>query len=82
MRNTVIEVNEGVKMIRAEIPDAQLTVANNQPLPFPYDLDDSGLRQIIGQIPHTPVSTAVDQMLAQFRTLLDEDRIDLGQLKN
>lgn len=82
LRNTVIDVNEVVKMIRAEVPDAQLTVANNQPLPFPADLDDSGLRQIIGDIPHTPLKTALHQTLDQFQSLLAEERIDLKQLES
>jgi nucleoside-diphosphate-sugar epimerase len=81
LRNDVMDVADFVTLLKSKVPEAPITYAKNSPLPFPADLDDSGLRQIIGQIPHTPVSTAIDQMLVQFRALLDEDRIDLRQLE-
>lgn len=81
LRNTIINVSDFVDMLKAEVPDAQITVAQNQPLPFPADLDDSGLRQIIGDIPHTPLETATRHTLERFRALLAENRVDLKQLE-
>jgi len=44
-------------------------------------LDDSGLRHILGDIPHTPLQTAISQTLDMFRALLAEGRVDLSQLE-
>jgi len=79
LRNDVVEVADFVAKLKAELPDAQITYAHN-PLPFPADLDDSGLQAILGGMPHTPLESAIQQTLEQFRRLLAEDRIDLGQL--
>lgn len=79
LRNDLIEVADFVAKLKTEVPDAQITYAHNL-LPFPADLDDSGLQALLGNIPHTPLETAIQQTLELFRRLLAEDRIDLGQL--
>ena len=81
LRNDVINVADFVAMLQAEVPGARITCETNHPLPFPADLDDSGLRRMLGTIPHTALATAVRQSLDQFRELLDQDRLDLGQLE-
>jgi nucleoside-diphosphate-sugar epimerase len=81
LRNEVMEVSQFVEALKAQVPTAQITHAHNSPLPFPADLDDSGLRQIIGATPHTALEAAVERMLEQFGTLLAEGRLDLGQLE-
>ena len=80
LRNDVVQVSDFVAMLKSEAPDAQISYTANQPLPFPADLDDSGLRRILGTVPHTPLKTAIPQMLDQFGALLAENRIDLEQL--
>ena len=82
LRNDIIEVAEFVKLLKAEQPDAQTTFATNSPLPFPWDLDDGGLRQILGGIPYTPVQETIHNDLAHFRGLVDKGLIDLKQLDN
>jgi nucleoside-diphosphate-sugar epimerase len=82
VRNDVVSVGEFVKLVQAEAPGAQITFDGSKPLPFPADLDDSGLRGIIGRVPHTPLAAAVHETAGMFRQLLVEERIDLAQLNN
>jgi nucleoside-diphosphate-sugar epimerase len=81
LRNDVIDVAGFTATLRAEAPAARITFETNSPLPFPADLDDRGLRQILGQVPRTPLSQAIRQDLELFQTLVAEERIDLGQLE-
>jgi UDP-glucuronate 4-epimerase len=81
LRNDVITVADFVTALRAEAPGAQITFETNHPLPFSADLDDSGLRRILGEVPHTPLRAAIRQSLEQFKVLLAQDRIDLAQLE-
>lgn len=78
-RNDVITVADFIAALQAEVPTAQITCANNQ-LPFPADLDDSDLRAVLGDIPHTPLSTAIRDTLDRFHTLLANNQVDLSQL--
>lgn len=80
LRNDVGDVGDFVALIKQEVPGAQITVEAGNPLPFPWDLDDGGLREILGEMPWTPVQEAIRQDLAQFRHLLDQGLIDLQQL--
>jgi len=82
LRNDIVTVADFVAMLKAIEPSAQVTYADNSPLPFPSDLDDGGLRQILGGMPWTPVQDAIRSDLAQFRQLLAADLIDLKQLEN
>jgi len=82
LRNDIVEVSEFVNLIKAEVPDAQITYTTNNPLPFPSDLDDGGLRTILGDMPWTPLADAIRSDLAQFRQLLQAGLIDLKQLEN
>jgi nucleoside-diphosphate-sugar epimerase len=80
LRNDVVTVSEFINCLQAQVPQAQITCAAASPLPFPADLDDSGLRAILGEIPHTPLPTAIQSTLNLFEPLLAENRIDLSQL--
>jgi UDP-glucuronate 4-epimerase len=82
LRNDLVDVGDFVNLLKAKFPEAQITYAADNLLPFPSDLDDSGLRRIIGPVPHTPLEQAIDDTVSLFRTLLDENRIDLKQLEN
>ena len=81
LRNDVVDVGDFVAQVKARFPDAQITYNAENLLPFPYDLDDSGLKGILGQIPHTPLDQAIVETVAMFETLLKENRIDLKQLE-
>lgn len=82
LRNDIVEVSEFVRLLQAEVPTAQITYAENKPLPFPSDLDDGGLREILGGMPWTPLADAIRNDLAHFRRLLEAGLIDLKQLEN
>lgn len=81
LRNDVVTVSDFIEMIQMEVPESRLTYQADNLLPFPSDLDDSGLRQILGEVPHTPLQTAIQQTLDMFRELLAQGRIDLEQLE-
>ncbi|NJN84804.1 MAG: hypothetical protein HC802_22620 [Caldilineaceae bacterium] len=82
LRNDVVDVGDYVAMIKENVPGAQITFDADNLLPFPWDLDDGGLRHILGSMPWTPIASAIPQDLAQFRRLLDQGLIDLKQLEN
>jgi hypothetical protein len=81
LRNDIVEVDDFVQMLQQAAPNAQTTYEHNKPLPFPWDLDDGGLRHILGgAAPWTPIQQAIASDLAHFRRLLVEGLIDLKQL--
>jgi nucleoside-diphosphate-sugar epimerase len=80
LRNDVVRVEDFVALVKARYPDANLTVQSDNLLPYPYDLDDSGLAAILGKVLHTPLVEAVDATLVMFRDLLSRGQIDLSQL--
>lgn len=82
LRNDVIEVGDFVDKLKTVAPNARITYERNAPLPFPADLDDSGLRSIIGEVPHTPLEDAIVEDMTRFGDLLDAGKIDLGQLES
>jgi len=81
LRNDVIDVADFVTMIEAEVSGARITYDTSRSTPFAADLDDSGLRRILGTVPHTPLSAAIRESLGMFRELLAQGRIDLRQLE-
>ena len=80
LRNDVVDVADFVAVLKAIAPEAQITHQVDSHLPFPADLDDGGLRAILGDAPHMSLETAVRQTLQQFRQLVAEKRVDLSQL--
>jgi nucleoside-diphosphate-sugar epimerase len=80
LRNDVVTVAQFVEALKAEVPNAELSIEPNKPLAFPADLDDSTLRRILGRVPYTPLVTVIRDTLARFRTLLADGQVDLGQL--
>lgn len=81
LRGSVVEVETFVEVLRERYPDAEITFEQDANLPFPADLDDSGLSSIIGDPPLTPLSNAIDADIKRFHTLLSQGKIDLGQLE-
>jgi UDP-glucuronate 4-epimerase len=80
LRNDVVTVAGFIAALQTEVPNAQISCVPDNPLPFPADLDDGGLRTILGEIPYTPLDGAIQATLALFQPLLAEARIDLSQL--
>ncbi len=81
LRNDVVDVGAFVDVLKRVAPEAQITHQADNVLPFPADLDDGGLREVIGEVPHTSLETAVVETLTMFRELVAKGRVDLGQLE-
>lgn len=80
MRNDATTVEEFVAALREQFPAAEIYYPDSSPLPFPHDLDDGGLRSVIGEVPHTPLSEGISDTASRFRQLLQAGRVNLGQL--
>lgn len=80
LRNDVMDVGEFVEQLKQVIPGARVEHNSDAPLPFPADLDDSGLKQILGGIPHTPLAAAVRDTASRFEELLSRGMITTEQL--
>lgn len=80
LRGDVIEVAEFVTALRQVRPEADIDIVAEPVLPFPSDLDDSGLSSIIGESPHTALPVAIEASLNRFENLLSAGSIDLSQL--
>ncbi len=80
LRNDIIDVGDYIALVKERYPTAQLTYNADNILPFPYDMGDSGLQEILGIVPHTPLRQAIDETVTMFKTLLAENLIDLKQL--
>lgn len=80
LRNDVMEVREFVEQLKQVIPGAQIEYNSEAPLPFPANLDDSGLKMILGGIPHTPLPRAVRDTASRFESLLSRGMVTLEQL--
>jgi len=64
VRNDVVDVAEFVALLKEIVPGAEVSCDASRPLPFPADLDDAGLRGILGAVPHTPLETAIRETLS------------------
>jgi len=80
LRGDVISVADIVSALKTLEPESQVTHEQNASLPYPADLDDSGLRAIMPNTQYTPLQDAIAQDLAQYRRLISENLIDLEQL--
>ncbi|NKB75809.1 MAG: SDR family NAD(P)-dependent oxidoreductase [Gammaproteobacteria bacterium] len=80
LRGDVIEVATFLSLLDELFPENQVTLKTNAPLPYPSDLDDSGLRRILGDVPFTPLRTAIVADVQRFKTLIEAGKVDLEQL--
>lgn len=79
-RYDVMSVTDFVALLSDMVPGAQITYDPDTPLPVDADLDDSGLRKLIGDIKHTPLREAISGDIAMYRQLVEAGKIDLTQL--
>ena len=79
LRNDVTTVEDFMTVLKQVAPQADVTNEEN-PLPFPSDFDDKGLRTLLGKVPHTPIAEAVQNDLELYQQLIKENRIDMTQL--
>ncbi len=63
--------------IEKAVPGAagQITFKDIQ-LPFPSEVDGSGLEKAVGAIPHRPLDEAVAETITLFQTCIEDGRID------
>jgi nucleoside-diphosphate-sugar epimerase len=77
LAGTPVAVGEIVAAIERAEPRARGTIDHGEDaLPFPADVDPSGLEAAIGSVPATPVDDAVADTLARFRRLLERGLLD------
>ncbi|MCS7222374.1 MAG: NAD(P)-dependent oxidoreductase [Anaerolineae bacterium] len=76
LRGDVVTVDELIEAIEAAVPGArQLITHGDQQIPIAPSLDDSGLRALLGKVPHTPLREGIACTAERFRQLLAEGRI-------
>ncbi len=80
LRNDVIRTEDFIAALKQVIPSADVTYDEGSEFPFPADLSDKGLQDVLGSVPYTPLSEALAQDAAMYRELVERDAIDLGQL--
>jgi UDP-glucuronate 4-epimerase len=78
LRGSVVTMGEIVAAIEAAAPEAKGQITFDGPqLPFPEELDDSGLRGALGTLPETPLAAGVAQSIAVFRAALADGRMKI-----
>lgn len=75
VRNDVVSVEDFVNDLNESVPGAEVVCLSKNQLPFPADLDDSRLRQVIGEIPHTGLSEAIRETADRFEALIAEGKL-------
>jgi hypothetical protein len=75
MGGSVASMDELVALIGTELPEAAGGITfDPRPLPFPVDIDTSGLAPL-GEVPITPFATGVRDTITRFRRLAAEGRL-------
>jgi nucleoside-diphosphate-sugar epimerase len=75
MGGSVASMVDLVALIEAQVPEAAGRITfETQPLPFPVDIDTSGLAAL-GDVPVTPIAVGVADTITRFRRLADEGRL-------
>ncbi len=75
MRNDVLSVEDFIQVLKDTVPGTEVDCLSTNRLPFPSDLDDSKLREVIGKIPHTALSDAIRETADRFRTLISSGKL-------
>jgi nucleoside-diphosphate-sugar epimerase len=77
LRGSVASMEEIVAAIEAAEPSARGQISFAGPsLPFPEELDDAGLRAVLGAVPFTPLVEGVAQSIARFKAAVAAGRMD------
>lgn len=82
LRNDVVEVAEYVALLKQLYPESKISFEKNNPLPFPSDFNDAGLRNLLGTVPHTPLKKAIQADVEQFTSLLKAGKISTDSLQS
>jgi nucleoside-diphosphate-sugar epimerase len=75
MGGSVASMDELVALIERSVPEAAGRITfEPKPLPFPVDIDSSGLEPL-GAVPVTPFATGVSETIERFRGLVEQGRL-------
>ena len=76
MGGSAVDMSEVVAAIEAVVPESAGSITfENKPLPFPDDIDTTGLESL-GELPVTPFSDGIRQSAELYRQLLSEGRLE------
>jgi nucleoside-diphosphate-sugar epimerase len=78
LRGSIVTMTEMIHTIEKIVPAVQGKITFDEVLlPFPEELDDTPLQQLLGTLPHTPLETAVAETITLFRAALADGRVKL-----
>jgi nucleoside-diphosphate-sugar epimerase len=81
LRGDVVTVDQIVDAIDVAVPGArQLITHGDQQIPVTPFMDDSGLRAVLGEVPHTPLSEGIAHTAERFRQLLATGRLSAANV--
>jgi len=76
LRGSVATMPEIIAAIEEAEPSARGRITfDDKPLPFPESLEEVELKKVLGDLPFTPLKTAVQDTIALFRNALDNGKI-------
>lgn len=76
IKGDVVQVQDVIAAIQAVEPAmAGRITFDDQPLSFPEGQEDTALRQLLGEIPHTPLAAGVAHTIACFKAALADNRL-------
>ncbi len=78
IRGSVAHMSELVAAIEAAEPTAKGQITHEEaPLVFPDGQDEQPLRDLLGDLPHTPLANGVAQTIAHFKAALADGRLPI-----
>ncbi len=79
LSEVVKEIEKSLREVSGPEAKAQITFADN-PLPFPAKLDDSAIRQALGELPATTLAAGVRATIERFAELSRQGPLDTSDL--
>jgi UDP-glucose 4-epimerase len=76
-----VSMDQFVAEVERQIPAARgLIRVGTQPTGIAWRVSDSGLREVLGSVPHTPLEQGIADTIARFRDLLARGELDASEL--
>ena len=81
LHGATIHIHELIAEIERDWPEARGTITcAHEPLAIPAEMDDTAIRQALGQLPATTLAVGVKATIERFAFLKREGRLDLTDL--
>ncbi len=80
LRGSVVRMGEIVTAIQAVEPNAQITFDDKQ-LPFPEEMEDAALANVLGGLDYTPLEQGVAETIAVFKSAVAAGRLTADGLR-